>query len=284
MGQRPSPDEIVLLYLHGGAFVAESAHPSNGTARISRLIQSHVPSIHRIFTPEYRKAAPGGVHPFPTQLIDALTAYTYLVRTVGFNPSQILLSGDSAGANLALALTRYLIAHQSELGTPTLAPPRALVLLSCWADLTASRMEHFDGSRSSYETNADADYLPVPPEGALGDLAPALYAGAFTVHGHAFLLNQYISPAAKTCYDYDFKGFPSTFMCVGGAELFYDANVELAQRMRRDVGEEGVTLTVVPDAVHDFLAFEWWTPERETVAKEIGTWCTALFKAEHCEE
>ena len=46
-------------------------------------------------------------------LIDALAGYNYLVNTVGFHPTRIILEGDSAGGNLALALTRYLLEHRN---------------------------------------------------------------------------------------------------------------------------------------------------------------------------
>lgn len=252
MGERPRPGEIVLLHLHGGSYVAESAHPSNPTSNIPRLIMSYAPSIHRVLAPEYRKASPGA-HAFPTQLIDALAPYAYLVNTVGFSPSQIIISGDSAGGNLALALTRYLQAYKDLL---LLGVPRALVLHSPWGDLTASHAE----SGSSYERNADSDFLPLPKKGE-GEGAPALYAGVYTAHGQEFLSNKYVSPAATTCEDWDFKGFPKTYISVGGAEMFYDMNLELAKRMRRDVGEENVVVGVTPDALHDFIGFKWWKPE-----------------------
>lgn len=267
MGEASRPGEKVLLHLHGGGYVAESAHPKNGTSSISRAIMSYSPSIMRALHPEYRKAKPGA-YAFPSQLLDALAAYVYLVRAVGFAPSDIIVSGDSAGANLALALTRYLV----DLGDPSLPVPHALVLLSPWGDLTASH----GGPGSSYDTNADSDFLHRVPKGGQGDGAPALFAGAMTVYGHAFLSHKYISPAATTCADWDFKGFPTTFISVGGAEMFYDMNLELSRRMKRDVGKGSVKTVITPEAFHDFIAFEWWKPERETAAKEIAEWIETI--------
>lgn len=274
MGEPPragSGEKYVLLHLHGGGYVVESAHPTNGTSSIPRAIMAYAPSIYRALAPEYRKAKQGGVHPFPAQLIDALAAYVYLIRTVGFRAEQVVVSGDSAGGNLALALTRYVVSHP-ELGV---ARPGALVLLSPWGDLTSS----YNTPGSSYETNAGSDFLRVPKRGGEGDGAPAVFAGALTVHGHAFLSNKYISPAATTCGDWEFEGFPRTYVSVGGAEVFYDMNLELARRMRRDVGEENVVVGVMRDAWHDFVAFEWWKPERETAAREIAEWIESESEA-----
>lgn len=195
MGEPLRPREIVLLHFHGSAFVVESAHPDNPASSIPRAIMVYARSIHRVLSLEYRNASPGA-HPFPTQLIDALASYVYLVPTIGFKPSQVIISGDSAGGNLTLALTRYLLAHP-ELGLET---PSALVLLSPWGDLTSSH----NVPGSSYETNADSDFLSPPKRGGEGDRPPALFAGALTVHRHAFLLDKYISLAATMCEDWDF--------------------------------------------------------------------------------
>lgn len=44
---------------------------------------------------------------FPASLLDALAGYQYLL-SLGFEPKNIMLCGDSAGANACLALARYL--------------------------------------------------------------------------------------------------------------------------------------------------------------------------------
>lgn len=77
---------------------------------------------------DYRLAT---AHPFPAQLFDALAAYAYLVESCSVDPSNITVSGDSAGANLALALVRYLR------DTKVLPMPGALVLLSPFCDPSA---------------------------------------------------------------------------------------------------------------------------------------------------
>ena len=70
------------------------------------------------------------VHPFPTQLLEALSAYYHLVRELNIPPKRIILIGDSAGGHLALALQRYLL--QSNV----LPSPGGLILFSPWCDLS----------------------------------------------------------------------------------------------------------------------------------------------------
>ncbi|GIC92351.1 putative epsilon-lactone hydrolase [Aspergillus udagawae] len=53
---------------------------------------------------------------YPTQFEEAVEALRYIVEDLGRSPSQILLAGDSAGANLCLAVLSHLT-HPSD-GVP----------------------------------------------------------------------------------------------------------------------------------------------------------------------
>jgi hypothetical protein len=68
------------------------------------------------------------MHLFPTTLLDALVGFTYLTWTVSFSPEDIIIEGNSAGDNLALALVHYLVENACLItGLPTRAtPPMAL--------------------------------------------------------------------------------------------------------------------------------------------------------------
>ena len=70
------------------------------------------------------------VKPFPLQILEALSAYRYLVHTMNVPPEKILLVGDSAGGHLVLALQRYLLESRS------MQVPGGLILLSPWVDLS----------------------------------------------------------------------------------------------------------------------------------------------------
>lgn len=123
-GAPPAPDEKVIYFIHGGAYALYSAHPGEATSNAPRGLLEHTPTIRRAFLIEYRrtKGPPDNpIHPFPTALLDAIAGYNYLVREVGFDPSDIILQGDSAGGNLSLALVRYLIENRGLAGLP--APP-----------------------------------------------------------------------------------------------------------------------------------------------------------------
>ena len=111
-----------ILYLHGGAYVAMSAHTHRSiTSRLAAW------SNARLFALDYRLAPE---HPFPAALEDALAAYRALLAT-GTRPSEIVVAGDSAGGGLALALLIALRDAKESL-------PSAAVLFSPWTDLAAT--------------------------------------------------------------------------------------------------------------------------------------------------
>lgn len=267
-GQKPIPGEKVVYCLHGGGYTQLSAYPKDVTAHIARGILQHCKSIQRAFSIEYRlsSTAPySTANPFPAALIDALAGYHYLINGVGFDPSDIIVEGDSAGGNLALALARYLVEYSDRTELPS--PPSSLILSSPWVDVSSSH----DGSSSSLST-FNMDYL--------GDLntGRGLYSRQAFVGPHgmgAASYNRYISPASLSISTH-FRGFPRTFLIAGGAEQLYDSIVTLKNRMVADMGEghgEGqVAYYEAPDAVHDYLAILWHEPERTDTLKAISKW------------
>jgi len=268
----PAPGEKVLYHLHGGGYTRLSAHPSSPTASLPRGLLELAKPIHRLFSIEYRlsSAAPWPVaNPFPAALLDALAGYNYLVNVVGFSPADIIVSGESAGGNLAHALTRYLVENHKSESVKMPGPPGSLILLSPWCDLSASH----DTPGSSFRVHQNVDFV-VPDsydtEAFLGS------------HGsEAGEMNRYISPSCKSLA-VDFEGFPRTFIAAGGAELFLDEIKTLKSRMSRDLGEgDGVTeedgkvkYVEEPDAVHAYVALAWHEPERGKTMKEVANWIT----------
>ncbi|KAK7030058.1 Abhydrolase-3 domain-containing protein [Favolaschia claudopus] len=244
-----NPGEKVVYALHGGAYTRFSAHPTEIPGHARHGMIRSVDSVHRTFAIEYRLSSTAPytkAHPFPTALIDALTGYHYLVSTVRIPPKDIILMGDSAGGNLALALTRYLVEHP----LPLLPPPGSLLLLSPWADMGTSH----DTPSSSLTTCASTDFL-APPKVISGQstflhYSIRAYTGPFGLG--AAETNPYISPASKHL-DVGFEGFPRTFISGGEAEIFRDSLRTLYARMVRDMGEENVEYLEAADSVHDLL-------------------------------
>lgn len=269
IGQKPVPGEKVVYCLHGGGYTHLSAHPSAITTNIAKGILQHCSGIERAFSIEYRLSSftpYETCNPFPTALIDALAGYNYLIHTVGFDPSDIIIEGDSAGGNLALALTRYLVEYP---GTNLPALPGGLILLSPWVELGNSH----DGPKTSLETFT-MDYLG-PSNTKQARWSRQAFVGP---HGMgAADNNRYISPASKSGgVNASFKGFPRTFLNAGGAERLYDTIVTLKEKMVKDMGEGTgpgqVTYYFAPDAIHDYIPLLWHEPERTETLKAIADW------------
>lgn len=108
----------VLVWFHGGAYVAGSAFTHRGM--LGRIARAGGVSV---VAPEYRLAPE---HPAPAAFDDALAA----IAALGLPPGQLILGGDSAGGGLAAAVCADLCTRGQV--------PLGLVLLSPWTDLTLS--------------------------------------------------------------------------------------------------------------------------------------------------
>jgi epsilon-lactone hydrolase len=115
-----SSQEKVLLFFHGGLFNMGSTHSHQDLCqRLSRTTGCS------IFSVDYRLAPQ---HPFPAALEDCLDSYLWLVEE-GFQPQDIVLTGISAGGNLALSTLLALKREGEQL-------PQGVVGLSPILDLT----------------------------------------------------------------------------------------------------------------------------------------------------
>ncbi|KAI0469007.1 alpha/beta hydrolase fold-domain-containing protein [Xylaria cf. heliscus] len=156
---RECRNATTVLYFHGGAYYL--CDPATHR-RLNQRLAEHTGS--RVYSVRYRLAPQ---HPFPAALLDALVSYfTLLYPPPGsmheaVSPRDIVFGGDSAGGNLALALTQTLLHLRRQntkiawFGTRRAAPlPSGITLLSPWLDIVQSM--------PSWTTNTKWDYLPPP--------------------------------------------------------------------------------------------------------------------------
>lgn len=145
---RPSSDVLqegdhVVLFFHGGAFLCGSPFWSmyrDFSARLVSCISDHMmvdsedfertdkssfPSV-KVVSVQYRLAPTSR---FPSPVLDAVAAYEAVLAT-GVRGEHVVLSGDSAGGNIALSLATALAEGRVPLPTPG-----GVVLYSPWADL-----------------------------------------------------------------------------------------------------------------------------------------------------
>ncbi|KAI1811698.1 alpha/beta hydrolase fold-3 domain-containing protein [Poronia punctata] len=155
--QAPGKDistKLVVLYLHGGAFVQGDGREKFSGFLCNTFIQKG--GVDALLSVQYRlsgysnrKHIPA-TNPFPAALQDALTSYLYLLNELRIPRDQIILAGDSAGGNLAIALLRYIHEFGAELDIPL---PRCVVLFSPWT----APFDYEVGKHDNFAT----DFLPV---------------------------------------------------------------------------------------------------------------------------
>lgn len=96
-GKGPFP---VIVYYHGGGWVLNSIETSDASCQLlASKTKSIVVSVDYRLAPEY---------PFPTPVWDAYDSFVWTVQQIhqwNGNSRQIIVAGDSAGANLATVVT-----------------------------------------------------------------------------------------------------------------------------------------------------------------------------------
>ena len=113
----PEPAKTLLYFYGGGHITGYPEQDLSITAALADYAEINV------IAPEYRLAPE---HPYPSAVEDAFKVYQQLLKTV--SASDLMIAGESAGGNLALALVHRL----KTLGMPL---PAKMALLSPWCDL-----------------------------------------------------------------------------------------------------------------------------------------------------
>ncbi|KAI1083320.1 alpha/beta-hydrolase [Whalleya microplaca] len=220
----------VLLHFPAGAFVLAFGFDHTGQT-IADVMAQHMKAT-RTFYPQYRVSTSPETR-FPAALQDALTAYLH-VLSLGMHPKDVILSGDSTGGSLVLALLRYLEASPS----PRHPLPGGAIAWYPWVHVTASagrdykRCRNADGDGLTaplLQWGADA-YLPAPGTPLAREAVP------------------YVSPL-----HHPFQTSVPLFLHAGTGEAFYGWVRSFAREMAEVNGERGVRFHQTELAPHGLL-------------------------------
>jgi acetyl esterase/lipase len=185
--------DSVILYLHGGAFIAETpAIHDPMLAAIGRAGGARGLMVDYRLAPE---------NPFPAAIEDCYAAWNFLLSS-GIDPGRIVIAGDSAGGNLAVVTAM----RARDEGMPQAA---GLVLLSPVLDWT------FSGD--SIQRNDGLDHLF--RASSVRDLVRYYGAG----------INPR-DPRLSPLFG-DLEGLPPALLMVGSSELLLDDSVRFAMCM-----------------------------------------------------
>lgn len=221
-----------ILHLHGGGFALGSADSSVGmAAELARRTRTVVVSVDYALAPE---------NPFPIAGEQVVAAYDALIEREG-DGRRVVVSGESAGGNLALGL---LLAVN---GDDRRAPAGA-VLLSPMTDLTASG--------ASFTSKAAAD--------------PALSARAIVTRVGDYLNGTGVSAEDPTVSPVfaDLHGLPPLLIQAGSHEVLLDDATRLAVKAAAD--DVAVILDITPGVPHVFQAFAAILTEGDVALERVA--------------
>jgi epsilon-lactone hydrolase len=217
-------NDIILLYFHGGGYAFYPRPYENIIAMVTKAARAKTFALDYSLAPEHR---------FPTQLHEALDAYRWLLGN-GAEPENLVLAGDSAGGNLALAL--LLAARDSGLPMPAMAfalsPP----------------------------TDFEAGIPDVTPDWIA---KPSLLQWADWFCDFAERSNPLVSPLRA-----DLRGLPPIYIQAGEAEILHDSIQAFADRAKAQ--RAAVVLESWKDMPHVFQVFGPDVPQSAAALQRIG--------------
>jgi acetyl esterase/lipase len=204
-----------ILHLHGGGFALGSARSSVGfVSDLARKAGMNAISVEYRLAPE---------HPYPAAMQDVKAAYRALLDRVD-SADRIVISGESAGGNLAIEL---LIAAKAE----GLTMPAAAVVFSPMTDLIVRG--------NSYTSKADVD--------------PNITAQAISTRANDYLAGHDPADPLVSPIFADLTGLPPLLIQAGSHEVLLDDATRLATKAAAD--DVAVTLDLTPGVSHVFQAF-----------------------------
>ena len=213
-----SKSDLTLLQLHGGGYVMGLSNRHRDFAYKHALITN----AKEIYMLNYRIAPK---YTYPAALEDAFSAYSELLRR-GTKPENIVIIGDSAGGNLALALSLHLKQRQ-------IVQPKLLILISPWTDMS--------DTLASHKTNATKDAILGEKNVFMREEVTkrSSYAGDLPLK----------DPRLSPLYA-DLQDLPPMLIQVGSYEFLLDDSVELAKKLATN--DAKFTLSVYEAMPHDF--------------------------------
>ena len=219
-------DMRVIFFIHGGGNVAD--HPADEPyihlyAHILRAIATHSGGANRcvLIAPSYRLATiPENT--FPAALQDVVAAYDY-VLSKGYNASNIVVAGASAGGNHGLSacsfictrhrhhLTALVLTHLIlQSGRPT---PRGVITFA------PAAIQAYDQLSERAKANADADVVTVH----VSEQCSSSYVGDTGVARMDPLVSGVFIPFTTS--------WPKTLILIGSGDILIDASRELEKRL-----------------------------------------------------
>ena len=230
-------NDKIYMFMHGGGYYRGSIASTRATiARISAEAKVRCLSIDYRLAPE---------HIFPAAIDDTYSAFDWLLRE-GIKPKNIIVSGQSAGGGLCLALLLKIKQNKG-------SQPIGAVALSPWTDLSQSG--------KSMITNAHID--PVISKEYLDRFA-----------------NLYLSDTSNKCdlasplYG-NLSGLPDLLIQVGSAETMLDDSKRFFEKAKKE--NVNVKIEIWKDMFHGWHGSAHILNDAKDSIKSIAKFCNEKF-------
>ncbi len=225
----------LIVYFHGGGWTIGDLDTCES---VCRFLAASVPAT--VLAVDYRLAPE---HPFPAAVEDALAAYRWAAANntrLGVDPARIAVAGDSAGGNLAAALS--LLAHRDGGPAPTMQ-----VLIYPVTDAVGGQRSRDEFADGFLLTKADMDWFEqhyLPPKVDRAD------------------------PRVSVLRADDLAGLPPAYIATAGFDPLRDEGEDYAERLRQ-AGTE-VILRRHPGLIHGFANMTAVSPTAEAAMRELA--------------
>ncbi|WP_372403707.1 alpha/beta hydrolase [Acinetobacter piscicola] len=228
----------IIFHIHGGAFFVGSLKTHRAfLSEIALRTQMQVLHVDYPLAPD---------HPYP-EASDAIYDIYQMLVDQGVQAKDIIVSGDSCGANLALALALKLKKDDPE------HLPSGLILMSPFLDLTLSseslRYNQKHDALLSVEAleTGISYYVPQGIDASIPEISP--------IFG-------------------DFKGLPPTLVQVGSKEILMDDAIRFEKKAKK--ADVDVTYKLYTGMWHNFQMFSPWFDEAKKALADIADFAHRL--------
>ena len=228
----------ILMFMHGGGYYRGSVAATRATvARISAEAKVKCLSINYRLAPE---------HPFPAAIDDTYTVYEWLINK-GIRPKHIIVSGQSAGGGLCLALLLKIKENN-------IPQPLGAVALSPWTDLSQAGKTMIKNEK--IDPIIGKKYL---------DRFAKLYFPDLNNMSHL------ASPIIG-----EFSGLPDMLIQVGSAETMLDDSIRFYEKAKKS--NVNAKLEIWKDMYHGWHSNAHILKDAENAIISIGKFCRKLLK------
>jgi len=207
---------------------------------------------------------------FPVPLLQTVTAIKHLFSR-GVQPSNLILTGDSAGGNLTMQVLLHIIHPLASLPTVFESPSKfaGAYLMSPWLTL----LPRDNGSQNSYQENAMWDI--VSPR-KLAEFGTGVLSG-IKDDNHLPYIDSHFAPA--TWYDNMGTATDRILITAGRYECLRDDIIKFGKHLEKAAGDLDVKLVVDKYGVHDDPIFDFMAGEKKVgeLTRIIISWCCDAF-------